>query len=139
MKSNLFKNSSRRKSLRAFTLIELLVVIAIIAILAALLLPALAGAKATARRIQCIGNHKQLTVAWALYANDNQDLVPSNTKQANTPTRKLWIQGAFINPPDNTNSDLILSRQYAQFAEYLPTTKIYVCPADRDTVKISGK
>jgi prepilin-type N-terminal cleavage/methylation domain-containing protein len=65
----------RRRS--AFTLIELLVVIAIIAILAALLIPALAGAKERARRASCKSSMRQFIMAVQMYGDDNEQQLPT--------------------------------------------------------------
>jgi prepilin-type N-terminal cleavage/methylation domain-containing protein len=72
------KNSVAKK--KAFTLVELLVVIAIIALLMGVLLPAISRAREQAKRIVCLSDIKQLTIAWGMYADTNND------KMVNTAT-----------------------------------------------------
>lgn len=69
-------NPMPQRPRNVFTLIELLVVIAIIAILAAMLLPALAKARAKAQSTNCVNNMKQIGLGLTMYIDDHDGMMP---------------------------------------------------------------
>lgn len=121
---------SRRGVCHGFTLIELLVVIAIIAILAAMLLPALAKAKAKAQQIKCLSNLKQLQLGWQLYAGDYNDVMLPNAPLGGT-SAQTWCSNqteGWNLEAANTNRDYYLT---AIQAPYMGNQLgVYKCPAD---------
>ena len=121
---------------QGFTLIELMIVIAIIAILAALLLPALAKAKAKAHGIHCLGNVKQLSLGWTLYADDHEGKYVNNHGRDQTrEQRNNWANNVldWEDSPDNTNRLALTSSLLSPYMG--DTIGIFKCPSDKSRAK----
>lgn len=112
---------------RAFTLIELLVVIAIIAVLMAVLLPSLNLAKDQAKRMHCVSNVKNLTLAWILYKDENDDRMVGGLPQRGSVD--AWMLGPTGNDPDPIERAKEGLRQGKLFP-YVKNVNVYECPSD---------
>jgi len=125
-----------------------LVVIAVIAILAALLLPALNNAKLRAWGLQCMSNHKQLTLAWRMYADDNRDVLvyASNMPDPGFPQHVVLDEYAWtlvhmdFNPLNRGNWDITYDMVKRPLWPYTgKNANIYRCPADKSFLTVNGE
>ena len=132
---NMFVSQTRRlkePSRPAFTLIELLVVVAIIAILAAMLLPALAAAKERAKRMECIGNVRQLGLATHMYVGDYADRLPY--PNWDPPWVQGWLYDGSAGSPPSPNllgyQGGVPGNRGGLLWPYIKNMGVYRCPND---------
>src|SRR5262249_27049284 len=101
----------------AFTLIGLLVVISIIGILAAILIPALAGAKERARRTSCKSSMRQFTLAVHMYGDENDQQLPT---------------GASNKGPEDDHLPVLSTLTSNAIVQYTGTERMANCPSFAD-------
>jgi len=108
-------------------LIELLVVIVLIALLAALLIPAINGARETARRTQCIARQRDLAIALITYDKDKNGLPGYLNQLGETPVHS-WAVAIFPMIGENKRYEVLMKGQSPDEARVSPPTLL--CPSD---------
>ena len=116
---------------QGFTLIELLVVIAVIAVLMGILMPALHMAREQGRSIVCASNLKSLTLAWQLYADNNDNkIVNGLTPRVVDPHNLGWVVIP-ENPIEASVEEKKECIKQGALWPYVSEIKVFRCPSDR--------
>ena len=120
------KTSRSSRQGRAFTLMELLVVIAIIGILAALLMPALKGAMARAKRVWCENNLRQLGLGFHLFMHDHNGKFPMEVSTREGGALE-FVQNGYLMP----GAFYFSYRQFAPLSNEVVMPAILVCKEEK--------
>lgn len=119
---------------RGFTLIELLVVLGIIGVLFAMLLPALARARAQARGMACVSNLRQLYLACTMYAAEHNGHYPPAAPDINDhllpnpPPEHFGGRIRWHGVRETPNPKTPFDSRKGPLAEYLPDGRVKACP-----------
>lgn len=125
------ENAGRKTGQEGFTLIELLVVISIMAMLMSILLPGLNRAREAGKRVVCLSNLRQLTLAWNFYAIDNDDrLCSPDTYWNDTPASNYWVADGPVVPSNYTGGTRTGIEEGVLWPYTQWTLGLYKCKSD---------
>jgi len=136
--------AQKQKLRRGFTLIELLVVISIIAVLASLIAPAVQSARRAARKLECLNNIRNCSLAVQNFASQSGGQLPAlqSFMDVGTPTTTIAVgwpvsilpaldAGALYRSIKGTSSAIGGSAQ----GVWIPA---FTCPDDQDSFRQPG-
>ncbi len=117
----------------AFTLVELLVITLVVLMVAAMGSAAVSRPKAAANSIGCLNNKRQLVLAWRMYAQDNNDVLPFGISFVASNSAYNWVQGSLsaVDPTWRENWDVDSTIRKGVIWPYCGNAvSIFHCPAD---------
>jgi prepilin-type N-terminal cleavage/methylation domain-containing protein/prepilin-type processing-associated H-X9-DG protein len=119
----------RSASRHGFTLVELLVVMGVLAVQAAILMPALARVRTSARGVGCLGNLRQWGLATQAYAADHEDFLPP--EGAPNPSDRDTNRGWYIQLPREAGISPYHHAPWRTNPASPPEASLFLCPSNR--------
>lgn len=126
---------------QAFTLIDILVTITVISVLIGLMLPSIAMVRESARKVICSSNMRQIGLGMNLYAEDNNDMLPSSVFLDDDGGRTASPLEPHLMDTIRTDPDQFADRVWGQwdgvgllfYKGYISAPSVYYCPSHEGT------